>query len=319
MTLTALIRQEGRLISICPSLEIEQQPELEPDIIRDFRDRQKQQDYYCPHCYGSTGNLEIVRLRNPEKRIAHFYHPKTDSDRGCPNFSPESEKHKQAKIKILRDLQVAGFAESVWCEYDEEVRRISLPGIKRHPDLLAMMPNGALVVHEVQISAITPDELKQRTEDYRACPNVAQVVWYLASAPYTRENRMLLRSLTNVEYYRLYFRNKDAVFPDYAKDTEVFETKEKPTAKPVDNCSSNSRYRKRGKAEVEMKPPKLPPKVHYYPIARPVKIKTEGGFYDGLVAEAVGECDGLIAVPLPERSDRVGYTGFFKSEYLGEV
>jgi hypothetical protein len=314
MTLTALTDRRGQLIPICPSLEIEKRPENEQAIISRLRDLQKQQEFYCPHCYGVAGALTPVRLRNPENRIVHFYHPKADNDRGCPNHNPETDHHKQAKMKVLRDLQIAGLAQTVWCEYDEEIKRISISGIKRHPDLLAMMPNGALVVHEVQVSAITPEELKQRTEDYRACPNVAQVIWYLKDKKgvYTRENRMLLRSLTNVEYYRLYFRDSNALFPDYAKDTEVFE--QKPASKPSDNCGY-SRYKRKGKATPELAPAKLPPKINYYPVPKPVRIKADRS-YQGLEAEAVGEHDGLIAVPLPAIGQRPAYMGFFKSEYL---
>jgi hypothetical protein len=68
----------------------------------------------------------------------------------------------------------------------------------------------------------------------------------------------------------------------------------------------------------KLAPPKPAPKIDYYPTPKPVRIKADRS-YQGLEAEAVGEHDGLIAVPLPAIGPRPAYMGFFKSEYLEQI
>jgi hypothetical protein len=236
MTLTALTRKaDGALKTLNPSLEIEADPKLEAKIIGNLR---ATPEFFCPHCYDKTREFFPVRMRNPENKRVHFYHPNTDSDKGCANYSPESEKHRNAKLAIAHYLRINGYAETVWNEYDEDIKRVTLPGLNRHPDILAMMPNGSLIVHEIQASPITPEELKQRTEDYRSCiqSRISQVVWYMGAKAYTRENRQMLRGMTNVQCFRLYFENSDANFPKWKEDDIEIERKSKPGSAPKDNC-----------------------------------------------------------------------------------
>jgi competence protein CoiA len=112
---------------------------------------------------------------------AHFAHQSS-----CPSSEyssqPESPEHRAAK-KYLAEHLVEEFPEYEGATIEYEV---PIPEVRRIADLLATWPNGHRKALEVQLSAITIEHLRKRTEDYeRAGINV---VWWLGKSAFTKTN-----------------------------------------------------------------------------------------------------------------------------------
>lgn len=115
------------------------------------------QDLRCPDCN------EPMYVKEGSQVVPHFAHY-ADSD--CPyasNGSGESEEHYATKVKLRRRLMRSKRFHGA--QIDNE---IWLPEIGRRADVLANFDNRYYEVHEVQLSAITLDDIAKRTDDYRS-------------------------------------------------------------------------------------------------------------------------------------------------------
>lgn len=204
MTLSA-IRKDGTLLN--PSLMIAEGVDR-LDAVEIAKDAQSDKDLFCPHCYHKLGKLYEVRFRNAEARRVHFFHPKYEGEESeCKNYSNESEKHLSAKKAIELRLNAQGLGE-----VGLEVRmQVSFELAKhRKPDIVVTYPNGAIEAHEVQISAISLEDLQARTEDLKRIGGV--VVWYLHGKAYNTTNREWLHQ-HGIKCFRLWFEEGEADAP----------------------------------------------------------------------------------------------------------
>jgi competence CoiA-like predicted nuclease len=95
----------------------------------------------------------------------------------------ESPAHREAKIFLATHLKDE-FKEYTTATFEYEV---SIPQVKRVVDVLVTFPMGWRVAHEVQLAAITVDELYQRSADYKLVG--IDVVWWLGKSANTPANR----------------------------------------------------------------------------------------------------------------------------------
>jgi competence CoiA-like predicted nuclease len=139
------------------------------------RSELKPGDCQCPLCNGR------LSIREPTNRRAHFYHlsgPCTTS----LQLHPESEEHLEGK-RYLKEHLAKIFHEytAARLEYEVPIREI-----RRVADLLVVFPNGWRIAHEVQLAAITPQELEERTDDYAQAG--IDVYWWLGGRADTAAN-----------------------------------------------------------------------------------------------------------------------------------
>ncbi|NAW70451.1 hypothetical protein D8T65_19320 [Vibrio vulnificus] len=112
----------------------------------------------------------------------HFMHLSNEC-KGEYKHHPESPEHLFFKELLSRDL-----AKDL-DEYSNARVELECPveSIKRIIDVAFIFPNGWVVAHEVQLSAITPNELEERTNDYRKAG--IDVTWWLGKQANTPKNR----------------------------------------------------------------------------------------------------------------------------------
>lgn len=96
---------------------------------------------------------------------------------------PESIEHLLGKELVAQGLQEE-FAEYAQATIQYEVK---VPEVKRVADVMATFPNGWRVAHEIQLAALTTEELQQRTEDYARAG--IDVVWWLGKSADTPANQ----------------------------------------------------------------------------------------------------------------------------------
>jgi competence protein CoiA len=94
-----------------------------------------------------------VILRSGSVRMAHFSHSRQD---GCQYARGESEMHRRCKLEIYDALKMIPGIREVALERSFGTVR---------PDVSAFI-NGARVAIEVQISTLSPETIRQRTEEY---------------------------------------------------------------------------------------------------------------------------------------------------------
>ena len=99
-------------------------------------------------CCGAPGHL-----RSSKNGTRHFYHA---VDTGC-HYAGESKEHLAIKEQIYRTCRSEGWETSV---------EFPAPDRSWISDVYATR-NGRKIVFEIQISAISPDELAERDEKYR--------------------------------------------------------------------------------------------------------------------------------------------------------
>lgn len=112
---------------------------------------------------------------------AHFAH-KAECD-GPLKSHPESPEHIAGK-ELVADCVKREFAEYSTARVEFEW---PLPEVARIADVAFLFPSGWIVAHEVQLASITPQELKERTEDYLRAG--VDVVWWLGKSADTQANR----------------------------------------------------------------------------------------------------------------------------------
>lgn len=118
---------------------------------------------------------------------AHFVHVADVCDDAWAHH-PESREHRIGKVHIATEwLQQFGRYRGAVVDYEVPIKEI-----KRIADVLAELPNGHKIAHEVQLAKITPRELEDRTNDYARAG--IDVYWHLGKDACTEPNREFLAS-----------------------------------------------------------------------------------------------------------------------------
>jgi len=172
MSLTALIKGTN---SIVEASEVIAQP--------------KGRHYICRYCRSE------VRLRRPHIRsqtvqvAAHFFHLAQECQ---SNFEghPESSDHRLLKMLLKIELLKRGwlnirFEEPIAMPWRPKGRIADVVSFERNSDT----PH----VWEIQLAAITPDELRERTEDYVKAGYEPH--WLLGKAGNTPANQQVVWDL----------------------------------------------------------------------------------------------------------------------------
>lgn len=139
--------------------------------------------YTCQLCGGEL----FIRGQHTRRGYAvraHFYHAR-DCD---PQYDahPESPEHLWGKIHLAEELR------KEYGEYSNPVVELEVPipmswrKRGRQADILVTWPLGWRVAHEIQLAPITPEELKERTNDYLRAG--IDVIWYLGKSADTTAN-----------------------------------------------------------------------------------------------------------------------------------
>jgi competence protein CoiA len=133
-------------------------PDLSQDEWADLKRRHKKGLPVTMACCGAPGHL-----RSSKRGTQHFYHA---VDVGC-NYGEESPEHLAIKEQIYRACKAAGWETTV-----------EFPGQDRSwiADVYATR-DGRKIVFEIQISAISPDELEERDRKY--CAEGIESYWLL--------------------------------------------------------------------------------------------------------------------------------------------
>lgn len=107
----------------------------------------------------------------------------------CPNKEygshPESLEHLCAKSE-LRNMLIEKYAE-IGCEITVDIE-VPIPEVKRIVDVLVTFPMGWRVAHEIQLAAITTEQLEIRSNDYLRAG--IDVVWWLGNHASTDTNKL---------------------------------------------------------------------------------------------------------------------------------
>ena len=194
MSITALRETLRGFLLVNPSHDIANGGDRDV-IVQTMRDAQSiQGGLYCPHCFEKLGEKKSVRFRNATDKRVHFYHKGENAE--CANWSGEGEDHKRAKYAIAADLESKG------CGAEIKIDCVTLKDDEkqRKPDVLATYPNGAIEAHEIQLSPISIEVWKQRTNDQKSL-GCASVRWYFGSK--ISSELILEASKSSIECYRL--------------------------------------------------------------------------------------------------------------------
>jgi len=122
-----------------------------------------------------------VGVRHGFLRAKHFYHLTlctSDYKR-----HPESPEHNFGKELISEHLKYN------WSEYSDAQIELEyiIPDIRRVADIAMIFPSGWIVVHEIQLSSITNEELQERTNDYESIG--IDTIWWLGKNADTKRNQ----------------------------------------------------------------------------------------------------------------------------------
>jgi len=118
--------------------------------------------------------------RSPRGRF-HFFH-----QRSCTSdyqYHPETPEHLAGKSFIAKYVLPKLNEYAIFNHLFEE----PLHEVKRIADIVIKFPMGWWVAHEIQLSAITPEELEERTRDYLNAG--VDVIWWLGKSANTEQNR----------------------------------------------------------------------------------------------------------------------------------
>lgn len=108
----------------------------------------------------------------------------------------ESQAHLNGKLLVATKAhEIFSALKQNRAEYE---KRIEIPGTGRYRiiDVAFVMKHGDIVANEIQISPITPDELTERTNDYRQA-GISEVMWWFGEKADTPANRKRHMELTD--------------------------------------------------------------------------------------------------------------------------
>jgi len=181
-----------------PSLYTQNEREATIPLIRELT---REGRMICPHCFVKDGQKHEVSLVNPKDKITHFRHKQGDRTKECSSYRGESDKHLTAKLALVAQLtQDGGYAEI-------ETRKYGETGLFRTPDVTSTFLNGDKHAHEVQVSPITVEALKERTNALRSI-GFKHVHWYLIEKNRKDENvNFLIDHFTASAYHLLFDRD----------------------------------------------------------------------------------------------------------------
>lgn len=125
---------------------------------------------------------------------AHFRHARAECDHGFADYeggTGESDFHREGKVYVATEwlLQFGRYKTST---IDYEVI-IECGERRRIADVLVTLPNGHRIAHEIQLAAITPRELEERSNDYASAG--VDVYWHIGRSADTEANRQYLSSM----------------------------------------------------------------------------------------------------------------------------
>ena len=115
---------------------------------------------------------------------------------GAESIGTESQAHLNGKLLVATKAhEIFKVLKPERAEYE---KRIEIPGTGRYRiiDVAFNMKHDDIVANEIQISPITPDELTQRTNDYRDA-GIIEVMWWLGEQADTKANRARHIELTD--------------------------------------------------------------------------------------------------------------------------
>lgn len=152
----------------------------------------KADDLACPLCESRMMVVSAVRNAHGQiQRIAHFRHHRINDCIYTAYSAGESEQHRAAKVWLREQLlKEAGWQVPVELEYH-------LPDVARIADVAQLFPTGWIVVHEIQLAAISILNLEARTRDYLMAG--CDVIWYLGRDALTPTNLNWVREFQGFE------------------------------------------------------------------------------------------------------------------------
>lgn len=148
----------------------------------------------CPEC------KTAMHVRQPLGRIAHFAHnPHARGDTPCAMQQGESIKHIYAKAEICNKLAaLGGYAGA------EIIKEHWLASISRRADVMVKFPDGGFEVHEIQLAAISVDELEARTSDYRRAGAQDVIWWFGGNADHQNNKKWAAEKLGGYGHLQVY-------------------------------------------------------------------------------------------------------------------
>jgi len=114
----------------------------------------KHRNYECPECKG------VVRLRGGPHRQAHYYHIR---------HSPHCRQHQKSQEHIQSQLRILNLLPKGECFLERP-----FPSLSRIADVVWEKEQ---IVFEIQCSAISKQEVEERTADYKRAG--MRIVWIL--------------------------------------------------------------------------------------------------------------------------------------------
>ncbi|MBR9871485.1 MAG: hypothetical protein GYB26_10125 [Gammaproteobacteria bacterium] len=142
----------------------------------------------CRHC-GEDFYIRGSEFSSPRTHFVHFSKEDCEQSQLC---HPESPEHLFFKEYLYNHL-AKEFQEYTTCTLALEYRIPEAGAHGRVADVAALFPNGWIVCHEIQLAAISTEELTQRTEDYRSAG--ADVIWWFGGNADTETNRQWAHSV----------------------------------------------------------------------------------------------------------------------------
>jgi hypothetical protein len=124
---------------------------------------------------------ERMYLRGGADVVFHFYHHRLCTSTYKSN--PETPEHIAGKHFIGEEI-LPGLKD--YADF-KPVYEVPIPEIMRVADVMLAFNMGWRIAHEIQLSAISIDELDQRTTDYLAAG--IDVLWWFGKSADTRTNR----------------------------------------------------------------------------------------------------------------------------------
>lgn len=159
--------------------------------------RLKSGDVVCQLCEAPM-TVRNEHLRLGFKVSAHFSHLPDHECSSDYDAHPESPEHLFAK-RYMRDRLTEFYGQWALPDIELEVPiRMEWRARGRIADIMVSHKMGWREVHEIQLAAITPQELQERTDDYRN--SGIDVIWWLGGKADTRTNREWCTSIFGESY-----------------------------------------------------------------------------------------------------------------------
>ncbi len=136
----------------------------------------------------------------------------------------ESSEHLAGKTFIrdfLREFHAKDYAQAKFhLEFPIKIATGPNQGKRRIADIAAVFPCGYVIVHEIQLASITPDELQERTDDYFS--SGCDVIWWLGKSAHTSGNEKWAKDNHLGNVYLLDFQEDEQIYTLYDGKEEAF-------------------------------------------------------------------------------------------------